>query len=41
MMQDGEAIPEPSSLEKVLADPVYRDGVAILVTLTAGDPARG
>ena len=28
--QDGEAIPEPSSLEAVMADPDNRDGVAIL-----------
>ena len=29
--QDGEALPEPSSLEAVMADPDNRDGVAILV----------
>jgi hypothetical protein len=29
--QDGEAIPEPSSLEAVMAGPDNRDGVAILV----------
>jgi predicted RNase H-like HicB family nuclease len=29
--QDGEAIPEPSSLEAVMADPDNRDSVAILV----------
>lgn len=28
---DGEAIPEPSSLEEVMAAPENRDGVAILV----------
>jgi predicted RNase H-like HicB family nuclease len=28
--QDGEAIPEPSSLEDVMADNINRDGVAIL-----------
>ncbi len=28
---DGEPIPEPSSLESVMADPENRDGVAILV----------
>jgi predicted RNase H-like HicB family nuclease len=33
MVEDGEAIPEPSSLEKVMADPENRDGVAILVRL--------
>src|SRR6476469_11208625 len=30
---DGEAIPEPSSLEQVMSDPRHRDGVAILVTV--------
>ena len=29
--EDGEAIPEPSSLETVMADATNRDGVAILV----------
>jgi len=33
MIEDGEAIPEPSSLETVMADPENRDGVAILVSL--------
>jgi predicted RNase H-like HicB family nuclease len=31
MIEDGDAIPEPSSLEQVMADPEHRDGVAILV----------
>jgi predicted RNase H-like HicB family nuclease len=31
MEQDGEAIPEPSGLETVMADPFNRDAVAILV----------
>ena len=31
MAQGGEPIPEPSSLEAVMTDPVNRDGVAILV----------
>src|SRR5437016_194701 len=31
LVEDGEAIPEPSSLEAVMADPANRDGVAILV----------
>lgn len=31
LVEDGEAIPEPSRLEQVMADPVNRDGVAILV----------
>ncbi|KAB1087581.1 type II toxin-antitoxin system HicB family antitoxin [Neorhizobium galegae] len=33
MIEDGEAIPEPSSLENVMANPDNRDSVAILVTL--------
>lgn len=33
MMEDGEAIPEPSSLEAVMRDAENRDGVAILVDL--------
>ena len=35
MAEDGEAIPEPSSLEAVMADPANRDGVAILVAAPA------
>lgn len=31
LAEDGEATPEPSSLEAIMADPVNRDGVAILV----------
>ena len=31
LVEDGEAIPEASSLEAVMADPQNRDGVAILV----------
>lgn len=33
LIEDGEAIPEPSSLEAVMADLDNRDGVAILVAL--------
>ncbi|WP_425647944.1 type II toxin-antitoxin system HicB family antitoxin [Agrobacterium leguminum] len=33
MIEDGEAIPEPSSLDTVMAAPENRDGVAILVAL--------
>ncbi|SFB46410.1 Predicted nuclease of the RNAse H fold, HicB family [Rhizobium sp. NFR07] len=33
MTDDGEAIPEPSSLERVMTDESNRDGVAILVSL--------
>jgi len=31
MAEDGEAVPEPSSLEAIMADPENRDGVAVLV----------
>jgi predicted RNase H-like HicB family nuclease len=31
MVEDHEAVPEPSSLEAIMADPENRDGVAILV----------
>jgi predicted RNase H-like HicB family nuclease len=34
LIQDGEPIPEPSTLETIMADPANRDGVAILVSLT-------
>jgi predicted RNase H-like HicB family nuclease len=33
MVEDGEAVPEPASLETIMADPENRDGVAILVTV--------
>jgi predicted RNase H-like HicB family nuclease len=33
LVADGDAIPEPSSLEAVMADPDNRDGVAILVAV--------
>lgn len=33
MAEDGEAIPEPSSLEDVIADPNNRSGLAILVSV--------
>ena len=33
MVEDGEAIPEPSSLDATMADPDNRDAVAILVSL--------
>ena len=33
MVEDGEAIPEPSSLDAIMADPDNRDAVAILVSL--------
>jgi predicted RNase H-like HicB family nuclease len=31
MVEDGEAVPEPSSLEQVMSDPDNKDGVVILV----------
>ncbi|MBX9773608.1 MAG: type II toxin-antitoxin system HicB family antitoxin [Xanthobacteraceae bacterium] len=31
LVADGEAVPEPSSLEAVMADPQNQEGVAILV----------
>jgi predicted RNase H-like HicB family nuclease len=31
MVDEGEAIPEPSSLEAVMEDPDYRDGMPVLV----------
>ena len=33
MAEDGDAIPEPSSLEQIMADPENRDAVAILIPL--------
>ncbi len=36
MIEDGEAIPEPSSLEAVMADRENRGGVAVLVPLRSG-----
>lgn len=35
MAQDGEAVPEPSNLDSVMADAVNRDGVAILIEAAA------
>lgn len=31
MTEDGDPLPQPSSLERVMSDPANRDGVAILV----------
>jgi predicted RNase H-like HicB family nuclease len=33
MAEDGEAVPEPSSLDAVMKNPAARDGVATLITL--------
>jgi predicted RNase H-like HicB family nuclease len=38
MTEDGEAIPEPSSLEDIMSDPENRSGVAILVSLKTAQP---
>lgn len=38
LAEDGEAVPEPSSLETVMADRENRDGVAILVPVKAATP---
>lgn len=31
MIEDGDAVPPPSSLETIMADRINRDGVAVLV----------
>jgi len=33
LIEDGEAIPEPSTLDAIMADPENRDGVPILIAL--------
>lgn len=33
LAEDGEAIPEPASLQQVMADPENRDGVATLIVI--------
>ena len=33
MIADGDAIPEPSTLESIMTDPSNKDGVAVLVSL--------
>src|SRR5260370_30562190 len=33
MAEDGDAVPEPSSLEQIMADPENRDAVAVLIPL--------
>jgi predicted RNase H-like HicB family nuclease len=38
MTEDGEQIPEPTSLEDVMSDPENRTGVAILVSLKTEQP---
>lgn len=38
LVDDGEAVPEPSSLEEVMANIENQDGVAVLVTLADAQP---
>lgn len=38
MAEDGEAVPEPSSLEEIMSDPKNRSGVAILVSVKNDQP---
>ncbi|MGA2292578.1 type II toxin-antitoxin system HicB family antitoxin [Bradyrhizobium sp.] len=38
MVEDGEAIPGPSSLEDIMADPDNRSGVAILIAVKTEAP---
>ncbi|MGY4480671.1 type II toxin-antitoxin system HicB family antitoxin [Bradyrhizobium sp. USDA 3364] len=37
MAADGEAVPAPSSLEEIMADPENRSGVAVLIPAPAED----
>jgi predicted RNase H-like HicB family nuclease len=38
MVEDGEAIPEPSTLEEIMSDPENRTGVAMLVSVKTEQP---
>lgn len=38
LVEDGEAIPEPSASEEVMSDPDNRSGVAILVSVKSDPP---
>src|SRR5216684_3286657 len=38
LVEDGEALPEPSTLDAIMADPANRDGVAILVAAKTQEP---
>ena len=38
LTEDGEALPEPSTLEEVMSDPESRTGVAILVSVKTEQP---
>ena len=37
LAEDGEAVPEPSSLEEVMMDAQNKDGVAVLIAVPATD----
>jgi predicted RNase H-like HicB family nuclease len=37
LSQDGEAVPEPSSLEEIMANAENRDGVAVLIEAPAAE----
>lgn len=39
MIEDGAAIPLPSPLEDIMADPLHRDGVAVLIDAAVRRPA--
>ncbi len=39
MIEDGEAIPAPSRLDDIMADPHHRDGVAVLIDASVRRPA--
>jgi len=38
MIEDGEPVPAPSSLDQIMADPVNRDGAVIVVPLKNAAP---
>lgn len=38
LIEDGETLPAPSSLEEIMTDPAHKDAVAILVTVRANAP---
>ena len=39
MIEDGDAIPAPSRLDDIMADPHHRDGVAVLIDASVRRPA--
>jgi predicted RNase H-like HicB family nuclease len=41
LIEDGETLPQPSSLETVMANPENKDGVVILVSLKAVSSRAG